>query len=254
MKHILASVVVTSIITSLCSAASCPTSSSPHPSTFPLFHSSTSPSPSLSSTLASIDGKAGQITTLKAKFKQTVLDPSFDEKDESSGIMQMAKESGGTNGTPVILLRFDYIEPDRSATIIGASKVYVVQEGFDPEEYSLKDDVKMQSLLAAFTSAARMQEHFNVVDGGITNGRAALLLEPKSEMARKTFKRLHLAFSTVTWLLESVHQVKLNGQETTVEFKDIEENAVVPRAQFSADSLKAFAPASSADRQTPGDR
>ena len=187
--------------------------------------------------LASIDAVATNISTFTARFTQTIVDPAFDETDVSSGSLELMKRAAeGTNAVS-FLLRFDYLEPERQTLIVTESKVVIHRPGFKIEEQALADDAKLQSLMASFTSVARIRDHFSIALSNAAESAVTLTLTPVSATARQTVKRVGLSFDTRSWLLKTVCQEKLNGQESTLELTGAAVNAPVDVARFSADSL-----------------
>jgi len=189
--------------------------------------------------LAKIDASAQKIRTFQAKFVQTTVSKALDEKDVASGVLYFAKkEAARAEQPPVLLLRFDYKEPDPSVMIMNEGQVIFQKPGFEPETHQLVDDLKTDTLLAGFTSTARLREHFLIKLGRQTESRLTLILSPVSDTARRTFRELRLTFNRGTWLPVAVYQHKVNDERITFQFSEIRVNYTIAPELFTAQSVK----------------
>jgi outer membrane lipoprotein-sorting protein len=193
----------------------------------------------LDKVLAQIDARAQGIHSLRATFTQVDFDPIFEEQDTSSGTVRLVRtQPGGAEAPPIYQIRFDYMEPERSVTIVDASRVIVwTPEMEAPEESYLIDDTKMQTLLAGFISTERLREHYDVMIETQSSHTVTLRLVPKSEQARQQFREMRITFSKRTWLPTTIYHFKLNGQNVTFTFDNVKLNTTIPGDVFTAGSL-----------------
>ena len=75
--------------------------------------------------LEKIDEAANKVKTFSATFKQTDLDPVFDEFEESYGNFVFQKTKDKRSKEIIFKVRFDYKKPDKSTTIIDGSKIII---------------------------------------------------------------------------------------------------------------------------------
>ena len=96
--------------------------------------------------LEQIETHTRRISSFSANFKQISLERAFNETDQSSGRLVVLKKRGGDAAAmPVCLVRFDYVTPERSVTIMNESRVLVWQQGLQVQEQPLVDDLKKHS-------------------------------------------------------------------------------------------------------------
>ncbi len=190
--------------------------------------------------LSNIDATAKRVHSFQAMFKQTEVDPVFDELYESSGKFYFNKMIHGTHkDAPVYQLRFDYMTPEKSVTIIDGAKVIMYAPDMQkPQESYLVDDVKMQAFFAAFMSTEGLREHYEVVVTEESARTVTILLVPKTDTVRRHFRELRITFKRTTWLPISIYQHKHNGQQITFTFDRIQLNRTVPPELFTAKGLR----------------
>lgn len=201
--------------------------------------SAATPQEAVDSVLAKIDASAQKIRTFQSKFVQTTTSPALDEKDVASGVLYFVKKAAAQpEQAPVLLLRFDYKEPDPSIMIMNEAQVIFQKPGFEPETHQLVDDLKTDTLLAGFTSTARLREHFLIKLGRQTESRVTLMLSPVSEAACRNFRELRITFNRATWLPVAVYQHKVNDERITFQFSEIRVNYTIAPELFTVQSLK----------------
>jgi outer membrane lipoprotein-sorting protein len=192
--------------------------------------------------LEQIETHTRRISSFSANFKQISLERAFNETDQSSGRLVVLKKRGGDAAAmPVCLVRFDYVTPERSVTIMNESRVLVWQQGLQVQEQPLVDDLKLRAMLAGVTSFADMQEHFVITVGTQTRTRVVLQFTPMSDTARRTFRTLQLTFDRQTWAPVVVVQERLNGDRVTLRFENIVLNRLVPEDIFTRAHLERLA-------------
>ncbi len=191
--------------------------------------------------LANIDRTAHSTHSFQAIFTQTEVDPIFDELYESSGIFYFNKLiSRDDNKTPVFQLRFDYMKPEKSITIIDGGKVIIyTPEMSEPQESYLIDDVKMDAFFAPFVSSERMRENYDMVVTDEDAKKVTVMLSPKTDIVKKHFRELRITFNKSNWLPLSIYQVKRNGQKITFNFARTKLNRSISQNMFSIKGLKA---------------
>ena len=196
--------------------------------------------------LAKIDTTAHSIHSFQALFMQTEVDTVFDELYESTGIFYFNKlTSNDKNKTPVFQIRFDYLKPDKSTTIIDGGKVIIyTPEMSEPQESYLIDDVKMDAFFAPFISSERLRENYDIVVTGEDSKKVTVLLSPKTDIVKKHFRELRITFSRSNWLPISIYQIKKNGQKITFKFARIKVNRHIGQEMFSMKGFKASLPSS----------
>lgn len=188
--------------------------------------------------LTNIERSAQGVKTFQARFVQTTVTPALGEKDVAAGTMYLVKKSGTEPGhKPVVLLRFDYKEPEPSVMIMNEAQVIFYKPGFKPEVHQLVDDLKTESLIAGFTSTERLRQHFLVKLGRQTASRVTLILTPLSDVAMRTFRELRITFNRTTWLPVAVYQHKTNDERITFQFQDIRVNYAVAGELFTLEGV-----------------
>jgi len=196
--------------------------------------------------LSKIDATARSTHSFQALFMQTEVDTVFDELYESTGIFYFNKLiSRDKNRTPVFQIRFDYLKPDKSTTIIDGGKVIIyTPEMSEPQESYLIDDIKMDAFFAPFISSERLRENYDIVVTSEDSKKVTVLLSPKTDIVKKHFRELRITFSRSNWLPISIYQVKKNGQKITFKFARIKVNRSISQDMFSMKGLKASLPSS----------
>ncbi len=193
----------------------------------------------LSNVLDRIDATASKLHTFSASFTQVDIDPVFDEITEYEGSFYFMSKTTPDNKKPIYMLRFDYMKPERSVTIINDTKIILfTPDMIKPQESYMVDNIKLEALFAGFMSTRSLLEHYDIFLADDTPTTVTLMLNPKTDAARENFKELRITFKKSTWLPVTVVQHKLNGQQITFSFDKMVSNRTVPEKIFSAESLK----------------
>jgi len=197
--------------------------------------------------LSKIDTTSRSTHSFQALFSQTEVDSVFDELYESTGIFYFNKlVSTDNHQMPVFQIRFDYLKPEKSITIIDGGKVIIyTPEMSEPQESYLIDDIKMDAFFAPFISSERLRENYDMVVTEEGHKKVTVLLSPKTDIVRKHFQELRITFDKAHWLPVSIYQVKRNGQKITFKFAQIKVNRSISQDMFSMKGLKASLPARS---------
>lgn len=197
--------------------------------------------------LSKIDTTARSTHSFQAFFSQTEVDSVFDELYESTGIFYFNKlVSTDNHQMPVFQIRFDYLKPEKSITIIDGGKVIIyTPEMSEPQKSYLIDDIKMDAFFAPFISSERLREHYDMVVTDNNPKRVTVLLSPKTDMVRKHFRELRITFNKANWFPISIYQLKRNGQKITFKFARIKVNRSISQDMFSMKGLKASLPSRS---------
>jgi outer membrane lipoprotein-sorting protein len=170
--------------------------------------------------LQQINARARHVSSFTAHFRQTSIDPTFDETDESSGRMfYLRHKPMDGQQSPTYSVRFDYLQPERSVTIMNPGKVILWQRGSAPQEHAVVDNLALRSLLAGLTSLDDLNEHFLVTVTSQSHAQVVLTLTPSSDIARRTFRGLFVTFDKRSWLPLIVQQNKLNGERVILHFE-----------------------------------
>ena len=190
--------------------------------------------------LSKIDITAKSLHSFQAQFLQTEIDPVFDEIYESTGKFYFNKATSvDDNKTPVFQLRFDYLKPDQTTTIInGGSVIIYTPEMSEPQESYLIDDIKMDAFFAPFVSSERLRENYDAIVLEETSKKVTVLFSPKTDIVRKHFRELRVTFSKSNWLPLSIYQLKRSGQKITFKFAKIVLNRTISQDMFTLSGLK----------------
>jgi len=177
--------------------------------------------------LQNINARTRQISSFIARFHQTSVDPTFAETDTAAGRMVFLRKPP-TDSQPAVtyLVRFDYLTPERSVTIMNEAKVILWQQGGVPQEHAMVDNLTMRTLLAGLTSMDELHDQFLISVTSQSLTHVTLKLTPTSDVARRTFRELFVTFDKHSWLPVVVQQNKLNGERVTLQF----ENPVINRS------------------------
>ncbi|NLF39988.1 outer membrane lipoprotein carrier protein LolA [bacterium] len=187
---------------------------------------------------SAIDRTAAHFHSFKAAFKQFDTDPIFQEENESSGVFHFRKVGGDGDGAATFQLRFDYVTPEPSTFIINGSKIIQYDPTMKaPQESLLVDNVKLDAMLAGFTSTKRMREHYDVMLDKAARDSVTLFMMPKKTVVDKNFRELRVTFSRGAWLPVKIDQLKLNGQRITFTFDTPEVNRTLPDKLFTREGI-----------------
>jgi len=189
--------------------------------------------------LEKIDKAANKVKTFSASFKQTDLDPVFDELDESYGSFLFQKAKDERDKETIFKVRFDYKKPDKSITIIDGSKVIIYSPEMEaPQETYLVDKVKLQVFIACFLSKKKIEKNYEVILESSNPKKIILQLIPRTQAGKNHFRELRITFSAATWLPSTIRQIKNNSQQTTIMFKNVHTNRIISPQTFTTKSLK----------------
>ncbi|MEJ1296890.1 MAG: outer membrane lipoprotein chaperone LolA [Candidatus Sedimenticola sp. (ex Thyasira tokunagai)] len=152
-----------------------------------------------------------QVTSLQAGFEQTVLSADQQQAIRSQGNFYLQQPGK---------FRWDYTEPEPQQIIADGRQVWLV----DPE----LEQVSVQSQRTALKGTPAMllvsgepvDNHFEVIDIGNSQGFAWVELIPKEEESQ--FTRILLAFSNNE--MQRMEMADKFGQVTRFQFFDIEHN------------------------------
>lgn len=185
--------------------------------------------------LNKIGEKMKDLKTFTADFKQLDKDPLFMDESEHSGKLSFLRsvKDGATN----CFLRFDYLQPEKSVTILTAKGIILYTEDMtEPQVSPSRDGNRADLVFSIFLSPAALKRHYEVAaNGGKSN---SFKLTPKSDFAKSFFSEAEADFSETTGLPERLRQLKLNGQDITITFANPILNAPVASNYFDASSLK----------------
>jgi outer membrane lipoprotein-sorting protein len=189
--------------------------------------------------LQRINARTRQISSFSARFRQTSVDPTFAETDTASGHMCFLRKAP-TDGQPATtyLVRFDYLTPEKSVTIMNDAKVILWQPGAAPQEHAMVNNLTMRTLLAGLTSLDELHDQFLISLTSQSLARVTLKLTPASDIARRTFRELFVTFDKHSWLPVAVQQNKLNGERVTLQFEEPVINRSIRAELFTLDFLK----------------
>ena len=185
--------------------------------------------------LSSLGEKVKNLASFTADFRQLDKDPLFMDESEHSGKLSFLRsvKDGATN----CFLRFDYLQPEKSVTILTAKGIILYTEDMtEPQVSPSRDGNRADLVFSIFLSPAALKRHYEVAaNGGKSN---SFKLTPKSDFAKSFFSEAEADFSETTGLPERLRQLKLNGQDITITFANPILNAPVASNYFDASSLK----------------
>jgi len=187
--------------------------------------------------LDKIGEKVKDLKTFTANFRQLDKDPLFMDESEHKGKLSFMRtvKDGVTN----CFLRFDYLEPEKSVTIITPTGVFLYTDDMTEPQFSPSRDGNRADLaFAVFQSSDTMNRHYDVTVNKESGKKHSFKLIPKSDFAKSFFSEAEADFSDATGFPERLRQVKLNGQDITIYFSDHILNAPVASNYFDASSLK----------------
>ena len=164
--------------------------------------------------------------TLKATFTQRVVDESGMTLDAAGGTVYLSRPGK---------FRWDYFLPGSethlSQQILADGKsIYV----YDPDleqvtQRSLENALTQIPSLSLVASKATLEEHFESIDVGLTDGVSWVILRPKS--ADAGFRQLMIGFSDS--VLSDIILYDALGNETKLQLRAVESNPKLSTETFT---------------------
>lgn len=192
--------------------------------------------PQIDKALLELGAKIKDLRTFTADFTQLDIDPLFMDESTHKGKLSFLRAvmEGKTN----CFLRFDYTEPEKSVTILAPLGVVIYTDDMtEPQISPARDGNSADVIFSTFVSPAALKRHYEVLPGK-SQKPYSFRLVPKSAFAKSFFTEAEVDFSEKTGLPERLRQIKINGQDITLNFSNAELNAQLPVDNFDAASLK----------------
>lgn len=188
-----------------------------------------------------------EITTLQASFKQQVVDETGFTLERSSGTVYLSRPGQ---------FRWDYFSSDTDANEasnvveVGVLNQQILADGqfiylYDPEleqatRRSLRDALAQVPSLLLVQTGANVDEHFEIVDFGVTDGLSWVALNPKDVDA--AYQQLMIGFKEGG--LAAIELLDGLGNETRLVLENVKTNIALDSQTFS------FAPPAGVDLLT----
>ncbi|MBR5901912.1 outer membrane lipoprotein carrier protein LolA [bacterium] len=192
--------------------------------------------PKIDKALEELGVKIKDLKTFTADFTQLDIDPLFMDESTHKGKLSFLRAvmEGKTN----CFLRFDYTEPEKSVTILTPLGILIYTDDMtEPQISPARDGNSADIIFSTFVSPAALKRHYEVLPGKSQKAYSFKLV-PKSPFAKSFFTEAEVDFSEKTGLPERLRQIKINGQDITINFTNAELNAQLPVDNFDAASLK----------------
>ncbi len=169
-----------------------------------------------------------EVSTLKAGFEQRVEDETGAVLETTSGSFYLSRPGK---------FRWDYDSLDDSIE----NGQQIVADGehlffYDPDleqvsKRSLKDSLGQVPSLLLVQSGANIEEHFNVVDYGVTDGLSWISLKPKD--ADAGYKQLMIGFDQ--GVIKSLLLYDGLGNTTRLDLLNVQSNVKIDASVFAFD-------------------
>ena len=189
------------------------------------------------SVLARLTDKVKDLKTFTADFRQLDKDPLFMDESEHKGKLSFLRQAN--DKTTNCFLRFDYLEPEKSVTILAPNGVLIYTEDMTEPQFSPSRDVNRADMVfSTFVSPKALKRHYDVSIAKSESGKISFKLAPRSAFAKEFFSEAEVDFSEKTGLPERLRQIKLNGQDITIHFSSPAFNVSLPTNYFDASCFK----------------
>ena len=146
--------------------------------------------------------------SLQARFTQSVLDENQQQAAQAQGIVYIQRPGR---------LRWDYIEPQKQQIIADGRQVWLYDPELDQASTELQDQAFKGTPAFLLSSTDPVEEHFEVIDIGSSQGFDWVELIPKDQESQ--FVRILVAFSDNE--MQRLEMADKFGQVTRLQFYDI---------------------------------
>ena len=169
---------------------------------------------------AQLDAFTQGLNTLDGGFTQTVYDPKGRVKESSSGKVSMSAPN---------LFRWQYVKPYQQLIVADGKTVWIHEPDLQQVTKRPQGVEEQSSPLAALVDRSRLDQQFNVVEGGQSGGLDWLNLTPKNK-AGASFESARLGFGKRG--LASIVITDGLGQRTEMNFGTWNRNGRLPASTF----------------------
>lgn len=158
-----------------------------------------------------VDRYLGELTTLRANFRQEVLDSTGALREQAEGSLAIAKPGR---------FRWDYREPSAQLLVSDGRTVWLYDVDLEQVTRRAADQSLSATPAMLLSGQGRASDTFRVTDGGRTDGLEWVALAPKLDDT--DFREVRLGFRGRQ--LERMELADRLGQVTRIRFSDIETN------------------------------
>jgi outer membrane lipoprotein carrier protein len=161
-----------------------------------------------------------RLSTLRAEFRQQVLDDTGSVREEAQGTLMLQKPGR---------FRWEYRSPSEQLLVSDGSTVWLYD--VDLDQVTVRDVGQSLSTTPAMLLSGQgsVAEAFTVSDGGQAEGMDWVELTPKLD--ETDFREVRLGFRGRE--LERMELVDRLGQTTRIQFLDVERNPKLPPDSFT---------------------
>jgi len=167
-----------------------------------------------------------EVDSLEAVFEQQVVDESGLTLERSSGMFFLSRPGK---------FRWNYDDPYSETNDLGQQ---IIADGehiymYDPDleqvtQRSMKDAISQVPSLLLVQSGGEANDHFNIIDFGVTDGLSWVSLKPKADEA--SYQQLMIGFAGTE--LRSIVLLDGLGNETRLTLSMVKNNLDVPSSMF----------------------
>lgn len=169
-----------------------------------------------------------ELSSLSAQFIQITFDLDGN-REESSGQMWVLKPDR---------LRWDYLEPYEQRIIADGEQVWTYDVDLDQVTVRPQGEALSRSALSALTDSSRLEQYFELLNGGESEGLQWVRLLPRAPQGENSssrygdheFEEIRLGFREQQLVRMVIHD-RL-GQSTDTIFSGLQRNISVPRELF----------------------
>lgn len=178
--------------------------------------------PAASPAEARLDRYLGGVTTLRAEFRQEVVDAEGRVRDRAAGTLTLQKPGR---------FRWDYRDPAGQLLVCDGTQVWLYDEDLAQVTVRPVSQTLTTTPAMLLTGQGRVGEAFVVADDADADGLDWILLEPRAQDT--DFRRVRLALRDGE--LVRMELTDRLGQVTAIDFSRIERNPAVPASLFRFD-------------------
>jgi len=157
--------------------------------------------------------------TLQAKFEQSVLDQSHNQAERFQGVFYLRRPGQ---------FRWDYSEPYEQLIVADGDRIWLYDSDLDQISHRSQEDALSGTPAQLLSDAAPIEDNFEVIDIGKSQGMAWVELIPRDKESQ--FVRILLAFMGEE--LRRMEMADQFGQVTRFQFYDIQRNLELPDELF----------------------
>ena len=167
-----------------------------------------------------VDRYLARIETLRADFRQKIIDSSGSLRDEASGTLAVAKPGR---------FRWDYHSPGEQVLVSDGTTLWLYDVDLEQVTVRKAGETLSATPASLLSGGGKASEAFDIRDAGVADGIEWVDLTPR--LQDTDFRQVRLGFRQGTpACMELVDRL---GQTTRIDFTAVEVNPALPVALFA---------------------